>query len=99
MALIKASIVPLEYPKEPINNARKPLLYLWHIFTIKPLAAVSIVLCLATILSCVMLERKRPHQGADRFLIGFLGLLSVYQAIRILHAAGIVKLAVNAQAG
>ncbi len=72
-------------------------MYLWHIFTIKPLAAVSIVLCLATILSCVMLERKRPHQGADRFLIGFLGLLSVYQAIRILHAAGIVKLAVNAK--
>jgi hypothetical protein len=75
--------------------ARNPPLYLWHIFTVKPLAAVSIVLCLATILSCVMLERKRPHQGADRFLIAFLGLLSVYQAIRILHAAGIVKLAVN----
>jgi len=71
--------------------------YLWHIFTIKPLAALSIVLCLATILSCVALERKRPHQRADRFLIAFLGLLSVYQGIRILHAAGIVKLSVNAK--
>jgi hypothetical protein len=67
--------------------------YLWHIFTIKPLAAFSIVLCLATILSCVMLERRRSYQGADRFLIAFLGLLSIYQAMRILHAAGIVTLA------
>jgi hypothetical protein len=83
--------------ERPINIARKALLYLWHIFTIKPLAAVSIVLCLATILSCVTLERKRPHNGADRFLIAFLGLLSVYQAIRILHAAGIVHLSVNAK--
>lgn len=72
-------------------------MYLWHIFTIKPLAAVSIVLCLATILSCVMLERKRPHHGADRFLIAFLGLISVYQATRILHAAGIMTLSVNAK--
>ena len=72
-------------------------MYLWHIFTVKPLAALSIVLCLATILSCVLLERKRPHQGADRFLIAFLGVLSIYQGIRILHAAGIVKLSVNAK--
>ena len=72
-------------------------MYLWHIFTVKPLAALSVVLCLATILSCVLLERKRPHQGADRFLIAFLGLLSIYQGMRILHAAGIVKLSVNAK--
>jgi hypothetical protein len=71
--------------------------YLWHIFTVKPLAAVSIVLCLATILSCVMLERKRPQYRADRFLIAFLGLLSVYQGVRILHTAGIVRLSVNAK--
>jgi hypothetical protein len=71
--------------------------YLWHIFTVKPLAAVSIVLCLATILSCVMLERKRPHHGADRFLIAFLGLIAVYQATRILHSAGIVILSVDAR--
>jgi hypothetical protein len=71
--------------------------YLWHILTIKPLAGLSIVLCLATILSCVALERKRPHQGADRFLIAFLGLLSVYQGMRILHASGIMNFSVNAK--
>ncbi len=70
-------------------------MYLWHILTIKPLAGLSIVLCLATILSCVALERKRPHQRADRFLIAFLGLLSVYQGMRILHASGIMS--VNAK--
>ena len=72
-------------------------MYLWHIFTIKPLAALSIVLCLATILSCVALERRRPQQRADRFLIACLGLLSIYQGVRILHAAGIVKLSVYAK--
>lgn len=65
-------------------------MYLWHIFTVKPLAALSILLCLATILSCVFLERRRPHLGADRFLIGFLGLLSIYQGMRILQSAGIM---------
>jgi hypothetical protein len=71
--------------------------YLWHLFTIKPLEALSVLLCLATILSCVILERKRPRQGADRFLIACLGLLSIYQAVRILHAAGIVTLSVNSK--
>ncbi len=70
-------------------------MYLWHILTIKPLAGLSIVLCLATILSCVALERKRPHQRADRFLIAFLGLLAIYQAMRIMHASGIMS--VNAK--
>jgi hypothetical protein len=66
--------------------------YLWHIFLVKPLAALSILLCLATILFCVLLERKRPHQRADRFMIGFLGLLAVYQGLRVLQGAGIVTL-------
>ncbi len=67
-------------------------MYLWHIFLVKPLAALSVLLCLVTILSCVALERKRPYQRADRFLIGFLGLLAVYQGLRILQGAGIVAL-------
>lgn len=64
-------------------------------FTVKPMAALSILLCLATILSCVLLERKRPHLGADRFLIAFLGLLSVYQGMRILQSVGIMNYAVS----
>lgn len=70
-------------------------MYLWHIFLVKPLAALSILLCLGTILSCVALERKRPHHRTDRFLIGFLGLLSVYQGLRVLQGAGIVAISSN----
>ena len=72
-------------------------MYLWHVFLIKPLAALSILICLATILSLFTLERRRPHQPADRFLIGFLGLLSVYQGLRILQSAGFVALSSNPQ--
>lgn len=70
-------------------------MYLWHIFTVKPLAALSVLLCLCTILSCVALERKRPTNRGDRFLIGFLGFLSVYQGLRVLQGAGIIALSAN----
>ena len=67
-------------------------MFLWHIFKVKPFAALSILACLATILACVILEKRRPSKKADRFLIGFLGLLSVYQGLRILQGAGVVTL-------
>jgi hypothetical protein len=68
---------------------------LWHIFKVKPIAALSILLCLITILACVLLERRRPHQRSDRFLIGVLGLLSVYQGLRILQASGIILISIG----
>jgi hypothetical protein len=67
-------------------------MFLWHIFLVKPLAALSIVLCLTTILACVMLERRRPQQNTDRFLIGVLGLLSIYQGFRILQGVGLLTI-------
>jgi hypothetical protein len=69
--------------------------YLWHVFLIKPLAGISILICLATILSLFSLERRRPHSSLDRFLIGFLGLLSVYQGLRVLQSAGLVTISAN----
>lgn len=69
--------------------------YLWHVFLIKPFAALSILICLTTIFSLFSLERRRPHHSTDRFLIGFMGLLSVYQGMRILESAGLVTLASN----
>lgn len=72
-------------------------MYLWHIFLIRPFAALSIVICLATIFSLFSLERRRPHHATDRFLIAFLGLLSVYQGMRILESAGLVTLSSNAR--
>ena len=72
-------------------------MFLWHVFLIKPLAACSIIVCLATILACFRLERKRPQQKSDRFLIAFLGLLAIYQAMRILESAGVLSMSVNAK--
>jgi len=66
--------------------------FLWHVFLVKPFAALSVVICLATILACVLLERRRPAHTADRYLIGVLGLLSVYQGLRILQGAGILSI-------
>jgi hypothetical protein len=68
---------------------------LWHILRVKPFAGLSILLCLATIFSCFLLERRRPRQSSDRFLIAVLGLLSVYQGLRILHNAGLVSIIGN----
>lgn len=72
-------------------------MYLWHIFLIKPFAALSILVCLTTLLLLVSLERRRPQQTADRFLVGFLGLISIYQALRILQSAGFVSLSPSAK--
>jgi len=71
--------------------------YLWRVFLVKPLAALSIVICLVTIFSCFRLERKRPTQKADRFLIAFLGLLAIYQGMRILESAGVLAISVGAK--
>jgi len=72
-------------------------MYLWHVFLIKPFAALSIIICLATIFSLFSLERRRPFYSTDRFLIAFLGLLSVYQGMRILQSAGLVNMSSNAR--
>lgn len=72
-------------------------MYLWHVFLIKPFAALSIIICLATIYSLFSLERRRPYHSTDRFLIAFLGLLSVYQGMRILQSAGLVSMSSNAK--
>lgn len=72
-------------------------MFLWHVFLIKPLAACSIIICLATIFACFRLERTRPQQKSDRFLIAFLGLLAIYQAMRILETAGVLSMSVNSK--
>jgi hypothetical protein len=66
--------------------------YLWRVFSVKPFAAVSVLVSLATILALFALQRRRPQQKADRFLIGFLGFLSVYQGMRIMQSVGVLYL-------
>lgn len=70
-------------------------MYLWRLFLIKPLAALSIVVCLVTIFACFRMERKRPQQKSDRFLIAFLGILAVYQGMRILQSAGVLAISMS----
>jgi hypothetical protein len=69
--------------------------YLWRLFLVKPLAAFSLIVCLVTIFSCFRLERKRPQQKSDRFLIAFLGLLAIYQGMRILEGAGLLAMSIS----
>ena len=70
-------------------------MFLWHVFLVKPFAAVSILVCLAAIFSCVALNRKRSHRASDRFLIACLGLLSIYQGMRILQGVGLLSVSVS----
>ena len=64
-------------------------MFLWRVFLVQPFAAVSILVCLAAIFSCVALNRKRSHRPSDRFLIACLGLLSIYQGMRVLQGIGL----------
>lgn len=70
-------------------------MYLWRVFLVKPFAAVAILLCLATIFSCFALNRRRPRKKVDRIMIGALGMLSIYQGLRILQGIGLVTVSMN----
>lgn len=70
-------------------------MFLWRVFLVKPFAAVSILVCLAAIFSCVALNRKRTQRISDRFLIACLGLLSIYQGMRILQGVGLLTVSVS----
>jgi len=67
-------------------------MYLWRVFLIRPFAAVSVIICMATIYACWTILKRRSHHKLDRFLIGFLGLLSVYEGMRVLEACRLLVL-------
>ena len=52
-----------------------------------PLMALALLICLATILWCIFLTR-RQRNGLDKILTGLLGLIVVYDALRILSDSG-----------
>jgi PAS domain-containing protein len=70
-------------------NAREKALYLAQIFRANPLMAIALLICLATILWCILLTR-RQRNGLDKILTGLLGLIAIYQAFRILKDSGFV---------
>jgi hypothetical protein len=69
-------------------------LYLAQIFRSNPLMALALLVCLATILWCILLTR-RQRNSLDRILTGLLGLIAVYQALRILRDSGLVNFVIG----
>jgi PAS domain-containing protein len=57
-----------------------------------PLMALALLICLATIFWCILLTR-RQRNSLDKVLTALLGLIAVYQALRILRDSGFVAFA------
>ena len=64
-------------------------MYLVQIFRASPLMALALCICLMTILWCFLMA-KRLQGGLDKTLTGVLGLIAIYQAIRVLKDSGVV---------
>jgi hypothetical protein len=62
-------------------------LYFAQLLRASPLMALALLICLATILWCILLTR-RQRNGLDKILTGLLGLIAVYDALRILKDSG-----------
>jgi PAS domain-containing protein len=74
------------------RNAGEYVLYLAQLLRANPLMALALLICLATILWCILLTR-RQRNGLDKILTGLLGLIAIYQALRILKDSGFAAFA------
>jgi len=63
-----------------------------HLFDVSPFLALSFCVCLGTVTWCIILLRRGCHHVADRLLIGFIGLLAVYQSLQILRRGGVLAI-------
>ena len=64
-------------------------MYLVQIFRASPLMGVALCICLTTIFWCFLMA-KRQQVGLDKILTGLLGLIAIYEAIRVLKDAGVI---------
>ncbi len=62
-------------------------MYVGKIMSASPLLAIALCVSLATILWCILLAR-RQRNGLDKILTGLLGLIAIYEALRILKDSG-----------
>ena len=67
-------------------------MYLAQLLRANPLMALALLICLATILWCILLTR-RQRNGLDKILTGLLGLIAIYDALRILKDSGFAAFA------
>jgi len=63
--------------------------FLVQIFRASPMMGLALCVCLATIFWCILLA-KRQHSGLDKVLTGLLGMIAIYEAVRILKDCGFV---------
>jgi len=63
---------------------------LYKLLLQNPLLACALCLCLLAAAAAIRLVRKLSR-GAERFLAGFVGLVAVYEGLKILIQAGIWK--------
>jgi len=64
-------------------------MYLVQIFRASPMMGLALCICLMTILWCFLMAR-RQQGGIDKILTGLLGLIAIYEAIRVLKDAGVI---------
>jgi len=53
--------------------------------------ALALVMCLATIFWCILLARRQQGR-LDRMLTGLLGMIAIYEALRVLKDWGVIHL-------
>lgn len=62
-------------------------MFLISLFKSNPIAAVALLCTIVTLYLCMRLV-KRQDNKADRYLLGLLGLIAMYQGLRILNTNG-----------
>jgi PAS domain-containing protein len=71
------------------DKPKENCMYLVQIFRASPLMGLALCICLMTIFWCFMMS-KRQQVGLDKILTGVLGLVAIYEAIRVLKDAGVI---------
>jgi PAS domain-containing protein len=61
--------------------------YLVQIFHASPLVGLALCICIATILWCILLTRRQTNR-LDKLLAGLLGMIAIYEALRVMKDAG-----------
>jgi hypothetical protein len=65
---------------------------LWNALRFAPSTAAALLVCLVTIFWCFWLLRRSVYFTLDRYLLAFIGLLSVYQGLNLLKEIGVMTL-------
>jgi hypothetical protein len=61
--------------------------YLAQLLRANPVMAIALLICLATILWCILLIRRQRNR-LDRILTALVGFIAVYQSLRVLGDTG-----------